>query len=487
MRVELFPGKYLFVDEHRIETLNAAKRVLNQPQKQPQPVMQAERPWEQKGIYLGKVLYDRDRQRFRLWYTAQTDTVLGTRVLVRDNPPKNVHESHICYAESTDGVHWERPALDIVECERYPGNNICLPSLRPPGRTFLSDLVDDPFADDPQQRFKMIYLDQADEGAVGSGLAPDQKLRLHAHSADGLHWHRYPLEEHHVARLFGVLAYLDEVPSGPIDPDARYILYGQRGSSWKTRQIGRRDSSDFINWSDNWPVLESRLSDTPGLEFYHMQGPIINQTYAGLYLGMLGAYYADLRRKFDPARNDGLTESHLAFSRDSVRWERWDAPFIPRGEAGAFDWGGVYCEYPAIGDDQLYFMYTGESTRHGIPGLPNFGLATLRLDGFVSVETVGFMEGTLVTRPHHWNAAEVRVNVQSLTGGLKVQLQDETGRAFAGFGADDCDPIVDDALDAPVRWRGSGDVRSLIGKMVALQFSFLPEDKLYSYTLCAEE
>ena len=157
--------------------------------------------------------------------------------------------------------------------------------------------------------------------------------------------------------------------------------------------------------------------------------------------------------------------------------------FIPRGEAGAFDWGGVYCEYPAIGDDQLYFMYTGESTRHGISGLPSFGLATLRLDGFVSVETVSFMAGTLVTRPHHWNAAEVRVNVQSPTGGLKVQLQDETGRAFGGFGAEDCEPIVEDALDAPVRWRGSGDVRSLSGKMVVLQFSFLPEDKLYSYML----
>ena len=36
-----------------------------------------------------------------------------------------------------------------------------------------------------------------------------------------------------------------------------------------------------------------------------------------------------------------------------------------------------------------------------------------------------------------------------------------------------------------IRWRGSGDVRSLTGKMVALQFSFLPEDKLYSYTLRA--
>ena len=66
---------------------------------------------------------------------------------------------------------------------------------------------------------------------------------------------------------------------------------------------------------------------------------------------------------------------------------------------------------------------------------------------------------------------------------LKVQLQDETGRAFSGFGAENCEPIVDDALDAPVRWRGLGDVRSLSGKMVALQFSFLPEDKLYLYTL----
>ena len=158
-----------------LKRLPAAKRVLNQPQKQ--PVMQAERPWEQKGIPLDKVLYDRDRQRFRLWYTAQADTVIGTRVLVQDNPPRKVHESHICYAESADGVHWERPALDIVERERYPGNNICMPSMRPPGRTFLSHLVDDPFADDPQQRFKMIYLDQADEGAVGGGLAPDQRLR----------------------------------------------------------------------------------------------------------------------------------------------------------------------------------------------------------------------------------------------------------------------------------------------------------------------
>ncbi len=94
MSVELFLDKHLFVDEHRIETLTAAKRVLNQPHKRPQPVMRADRPWEQgRGIYRGKVLYDRQRQRFRLWYTAQAAIVLGTGVLVRDNPPSKVHET----------------------------------------------------------------------------------------------------------------------------------------------------------------------------------------------------------------------------------------------------------------------------------------------------------------------------------------------------------------------------------------------------------
>ena len=485
MSLELFPGKHLFLDDFRIEELSAARRVLNPPVKHPgNPVLGPREPWEETGLHLGRLLYDNGRGLFRLWYSSQAATVIGTRVLVKDNPPSKVRESHICCAESADAVHWERPAAGVTGQDRYPGNNIVVPSLRPPGRAFLSTLIDDPFESDPARRFKMMYLDQAAEGEVGGGLAPDARLRLHAHSPDGIHWTRYPWQPHHVARLFGVLAYLDEAPSGRLDPDARYILYGQRGSPWKTRQIGRRDSGDFLEWSGNRPVLESRLADDPpGLEFYHMEGAGVNQTYAGLHLGMLGAYHTDLRRKYDPARNDGLTECQLAWSRDSVRWERWDAPFIARGEHGAFDWGGVYCGYPAIAGDTLCFMYTGESGRHGRESRPTLGLATLRLDGFASVETSGFMQGTLVTRPHHWDAGEVAVNLQSEQGGVTVQLQDETGRAFEGFGEGDCDAVREDAVDRVVTWGGGADVRSLEGKMVALKFTISPGDRLFSYTL----
>ena len=481
--MELFPGKHLFVDDLFIEELIAARCVLNRPQKHlDNPVLGCAAPWDAHAIHLGKVLYDAQRERFRLWYTASTETVVGTRVLVRDNPPRKVRETHICYAESVDAVQWERPDVGITEQERYPGNNIVVTATRSPGTAEFCELIEDPSEEDPQHLFKIMYMDQAAEGEAGDGLAPDQKRRMHARSPDGVHWTRCPWAPEHVARLFGVLAYLDEVPSGPVDPEAPYILYGQRGSRWKTRQIGRRDSRDFLNWSSNRPVLESSLDHTPGSEFYHLQGPIINQTYAGLYLGMLGAYYADLRRKFDPARNDGFTECQLAYSRDTMRWARWDEPFISRGDRGTFDWGGVYCGYPVVKADRIYFMYTGNSERHGVPSGTAFGLATMRLDGFVSVEAEGFMEGVLVTRPHHWHAKEVRVNVHSLHGGLKVQLQDEMGHAFAGFGDEDCTSICADAINEVVKWRG-GDVRLLAGKMVALKFTFCPEDKLYSYTL----
>ena len=52
MATELFPGKHLFIDDHRIEELTAAKRVLNRPRKHPDnPVLRGEKPWEQQGLH----------------------------------------------------------------------------------------------------------------------------------------------------------------------------------------------------------------------------------------------------------------------------------------------------------------------------------------------------------------------------------------------------------------------------------------------------
>ena len=149
------------------------------------------------------------------------------------------------------------------------------------------------------------------------------------------------------------------------------------------------------------------------------------------------------------------------------------------------DTGGVYCEYPAIRGDRLCFLYTGSSTWHDQRGESTLGLATLRLDGFVSVQSAGFTEGVVVARPYHWSACELRVNVQSPTSDLKVQLQDETGRPFDGFSTGEMEAVRTDAVDAPVSWKGKGrDLRELTGRMVLSGSpSVGPEDRLYSYAL----
>lgn len=106
MGIELFPGKQLFVDDYRIEAMTAAKRVLNQPRKHPaNPVFGPEKAWQERGIHVSSMLFDKDRGVLRLWYTAEDNRVVGTRIKRPDNPPSNVYGKQICYAESTDAVH----------------------------------------------------------------------------------------------------------------------------------------------------------------------------------------------------------------------------------------------------------------------------------------------------------------------------------------------------------------------------------------------
>ena len=94
---ELVSVEYLFVDEHRIESAQPA----------------AAGPTGRAAVGAkGDSPRQEQLQRFRLWYTAQADTVIG-----RDNPPSKVHESHICYAESAKADRRTICAIGIVHVE----------------------------------------------------------------------------------------------------------------------------------------------------------------------------------------------------------------------------------------------------------------------------------------------------------------------------------------------------------------------------------
>jgi len=75
-----------------------------------------DRPWEQGCLITawGNVLHEEDG-RLRMWYWAFPPA---------DGEPD---VGGFCYAESTDGLRWEKPELGLVEFRGSRANNIFLP------------------------------------------------------------------------------------------------------------------------------------------------------------------------------------------------------------------------------------------------------------------------------------------------------------------------------------------------------------------------
>ena len=100
----------LFVDDWLIETMDGVRLALHQPV--PQEIsLEFDRPWEGRGSSYSVVI--KDGERYRLWYR-------GGRVwdgVRQDHRP----EQCTCYAESEDGLHWERPTLEGHETRGIAG------------------------------------------------------------------------------------------------------------------------------------------------------------------------------------------------------------------------------------------------------------------------------------------------------------------------------------------------------------------------------
>ena len=88
----------LFLDGTRIEETAHVGRVWHQARKFPEPVLRAEHPWEYNcPVMYGTVL--QRGERFQMWYVSWT----------------RLAPCRACYAESSDGVHWEKPKLGLYE------------------------------------------------------------------------------------------------------------------------------------------------------------------------------------------------------------------------------------------------------------------------------------------------------------------------------------------------------------------------------------
>ena len=96
--------KFLVIDNADLLEVSNLDRVVNEAVKHPEPVIRMDAPWDQDNeMFNGmNVMYDEEERVFKMWYG-----VMRYEGQLSDGSRK------LAYATSTDGIHWDKPNLEI--------------------------------------------------------------------------------------------------------------------------------------------------------------------------------------------------------------------------------------------------------------------------------------------------------------------------------------------------------------------------------------
>ena len=468
---------YLFLDDLDIASQSGLRRTVHAATKYAgNPILAPEPPWE-GAMVPSTVLFDEEDRTFKLWYLTHA-RVAG------------VESTYVTgFATSADGIHWERPDVGAYEFEGSRRNNLCL------GNTSGGmGVIQDPRDPDPARRFKTLVWHGGNRSRadIERGWGANEQRGFYAFtSPDGAHWS--PLAAGPVLTGTGDTSSV----FGWDERCGRYVAYvrpgRQRlpGDSIPQRVIGRSTSEDFLHWSDPIAVVVPDAIDPPNAEHYFM--PV--QGFHGHYVGITHVFVPSP----DPF---GPFWPELTASRDGIRWRRLNQHgrqrLVHPGGPETFDCGMIRCARGIIQrGDELWLYYGGWHEDHGASRQHRhmttpreaqrraaaIGLAKLRLDGFVSLDT-GDGEATLTTRPLDCHGAGLTLNARTTAPGgyVRAALLDATGGPIEGYAETDAIPFTGDAGRHPFSWRERAGLAALRGQQIRVRLT-LRQAELYTLAL----
>ncbi len=101
---------------------------------------------------------------------------------------------------------------------------------------------------------------------------------------------------------------------------------------------------------------------------------------------------------------------------------------------------------------------------------------SLPLDRFASLHA-DYQEGEGLTKLFRFNGSHLLINFStSAVGDIRVEIQDENGRAIPGFMLEECQPMIGNEIEKIVRWAKGDKVSSLSGKIVRLRIVMKDSD-----------
>jgi hypothetical protein len=402
-----------------------------------EPVMTANRPWEEKNVKLQGTILRVSDGGYRMYYSA------AGKVLVAFSP---------------DGLEWTKPELDIIPWKGQR-TNILLQG-HPWSIAATSVIQDD---QDPKYPYKLTSYQRPDKTKPGG-------LYVYR-SAEGLHWE--PLPGPHFR-----MGDANTVMSSRVN--GKFVAYIRKDGMFQTvgrRAVFRMESSDLVEWSEPELVLAPDLQDEPDVEFYSLT---VFRRH-GWFLGLVQNWRSD----------QDVFDIQLCFSRDGKVWERPQprGPFI----APTYDWNRGNTATPSNGpiylNEQMAFYIGGGSTAHHStttrPKDTVIGLASLELDRFCALEGTTSL-GWIDTIPMVWPGGSLVVNADTresfnshptyTNGELFVEVLDESAKPLPDWSGKQRALFQGNTHsretihDGTVRWPNGRSLQEFAGKAIRLRF-----------------
>ena len=433
-----------FIDTHLIDQLNGVTHQLQKPHPQEVSIIHDE-PWEGNTCGYHTVFQDGDI--YRMYYRGSHHDPVTT---------KTPHEV-TCYAESTDGITWTKPNLNLYAFNGSKNNNIVWVET---GAHDFSPFKDPNPNATPDAKYKAI--------ARGDGGLYTFK------SPDGIHWS--PLSGHAVITEGKFdsqnLAFWDTEKNCYVDFHRGFRDVGDQ----KVRDILTCTSTDFLNWTEPKYITQT---GAPVEQLYTNQ--IIPYFRAPhIYMGFPMRFVPE-RTVYDIAKG-GVSDGVLMTSRNGQTFHRWPEAFIRPGlnhenwicRNTMVAWGMLETDSRIPKQTELS-MYATEhyysSTR-----CDQLRRHTIRLDGFASLHA-NATGGELVTKPFTFDGKNLTANFStSAIGKLTFEIQTPNGTPIAHFAQNDCDDIFGDTTQRTITWQGKSDISHLANTPIRLRIQLHDAD-----------
>jgi len=466
--IKLGSRREFFWDDYLIDETNA-KIVQHAPVFRGD-VFTCDNPWEGNNCMYFVVL--RDTGRYRMYYRGQD-------IYNADGSAFLYTERGVwCYAESTDGIHWERPVLNMCEFDGSTENNIILGDR---WRDNFYVFLDTNPACPPEEKYKGL------EGR-------HNPFGLHGYvSADGIHFtYKGIITDNGKFDSMNVCfwdseageyrCYLRDFHDIPANGDLNLGI----------RDVRVSVSRDFVTWSvperiaflegqEDLPLYTNQVQPYYRAEHMRIGFPTryIDREWGDSYENLPSLQHRRNRIAHCKRYGTAMTDCVVMISRDGKLFDRRDEVFLSPGPENGVNWvyGDGYLAYgmvevpspiPGAEPEIAIFLPRDASIKPVTVG--RWGI---RRDGFFSLKST-YKPCFLRTKPLIFEGSQLHLNfATSVAGGMVLTLVTQDGTRYCS------DEVFGDSTDRIIRFKGLEDLSALAGAPVVLEAT-MRDSHLYS-------